>query len=83
MPPKSKQATLPGFAEKTTPQQLGSIIKSARDKMRKDKGLSGDTDRLPQLTWMLFLKFLDDNEQLRESEAKLSGEKFRPAIAYP
>ncbi len=51
--------------------------------MRKDKGLSGDTDRLPQLTWIMFLKFLDDNEQVRESEAGLADKKFRPAIAPP
>lgn len=83
MPTKTKQKSLPGLEKQTTPQQLGSIVKSARDKMRKDKGLSGDNDRLPQLTWMLFLKFLDDNEQVRESEAALAGEKFKPAIAAP
>jgi type I restriction enzyme M protein len=44
----------------TTAQQLGSIVKSSRDIMRKDKGLSGDIDRLPMLTWIMFLKFLDD-----------------------
>ena len=44
----------------TTAQQLGSLIKSARDIMRKDKGLNGDLDRLPMLTWVMFLKFLDD-----------------------
>ena len=33
----------------TTAQQLGSLIKSARDIMRKDKGLSTDIDRLPML----------------------------------
>ncbi len=48
----------------TTAQQLGSLIKSARDIMRKDKGLSGDLDRLPMLTWIMFLKFLDDMEQI-------------------
>jgi len=83
MPIKSKQSSLSGLGGQTTPQQLGSIIKSARDKMRKDKGLSGDTDRLPQLTWIMFLKFLDDNEQVRESEAALAGEKLTPAIADP
>ena len=46
----------------TTVQSLGSLIKSARDIMRKDKGLSGDLDRLPMLTWIMFLKFLDDME---------------------
>ncbi len=55
----------------TTAQSLGSIIKSARDIMRKDKGLNGDLDRLPMLTWIMFLKFLDDMEQIREGEAKL------------
>ena len=37
--------------------------------MRKDKGLNGDLDRLPMLTWIMFLKFLDDLEQQREEEA--------------
>jgi type I restriction enzyme M protein len=32
--------------------------------MRKNKGLNGDLDRLPMLTWIMFLKFLDDMEKL-------------------
>src|SRR5215210_5204088 len=80
--PKAKTKVLSAQA-KTTPQHLASIIKSARDKMRKDKGLSGDTDRLPQLTWILFLKFLDDAEMLRQTEAELAGQAFRPAIDAP
>jgi len=67
----------------TTTQQLGSIVKSARDIMRKDKGLNGDLDRLPMLTWIMFLKFLDDKEQLDEEEAIFSGERYRPAIEEP
>jgi type I restriction enzyme M protein len=70
-------------APKTTAQALGSLIKSARDIMRKDKGLSGDLDRLPLLTWIMFLKFLDDLEQQREDEAKLASKKVRPAIEPP
>src|SRR5215813_14036668 len=67
----------------TTAQRLGSLIKSTRDIMRKDKGLNGDLDRLPMLTWMLFLKFLDDQEQARELAAELEGKPFRPAIEPP
>jgi type I restriction enzyme M protein len=78
-PRKSKSAE----ASPTTAQQLGSIAKSCRDIMRKDKGLSGDLDRLPMLVWVMFLKFIDDMEQMREQEAVLKGEKFRPAIAAP
>jgi len=79
--PKKKKAKqdLP----QTTAQQLGAVIKSARDIMRKDKGLNGDLDRLPMFTWIMFLKFLDDMERIREQEAELSGEKFRPAIEPP
>ena len=67
----------------TTAQQLGSLIKSARDIMRKDKGLSTDIDRLPLLTWIMFLKFLDDLELQREEEAKVAGKRFRPALEAP
>ena len=70
-------------APKSTAQQLASLIKSCRDIMRKDKGLNGDLDRLPMLTWIMFLKFLDDMEEIRAEEAKLAGKKFRPAIEPP
>jgi hypothetical protein len=67
----------------TTTQSLGTRLKSARDIMRKDKGRNGDLDRLPLLTWVMFLKFLDDLELQREQEAELSGKKFKPAIGKP
>jgi len=51
--------------------------------MRKDKGLSTDLDRLPLLTWVMFLKFLDDMEQIEESKAKMRGEKHKGAIVAP
>ena len=46
-------------------QSLRSIIKSARDLMRKDAGLNTDVDRIPQLAWILFLKSFDDFEKKR------------------
>jgi type I restriction enzyme M protein len=69
--------------KKTTPQNLGAIIKSVRDIMRKDKGLNGDVDRIPMITWIMFLKFLDDQEKIREAEAKLNGGRFVPTIEFP
>jgi type I restriction enzyme M protein len=44
--------------------------------MRKDKGLNGDLDRLPMLTWIMFLKFLDDMEQIRQR----GSHNCRPAL---
>jgi hypothetical protein len=67
----------------TTAQRLSSIVKSCRDIMRKDKWLNGDLDRLPMLTWIMFLKFLDDMEQIAEQEAKMAGKRFRPALEPP
>jgi type I restriction enzyme M protein len=78
MPRKPTKPT--NGAAPTTAQGLGSLLKSARDIMRKDKGLNGDLDRLPLLTWIMFLKFLDDLEIQGEEEATLAGKKFRPAI---
>ena len=64
----------------TTPQaRLSSAIKSARDIMRKDAGLSGEPDRIPQLAWLLFLKAFDDLERKRE----VQDPDFRAAIEAP
>lgn len=76
---KPKKAEQP----KTTAQQLASLIKSARDIMRKDKGLNGDLDRLPLLTWIMFLKFLDDREKLEEARAGIAGRKYKSAVEAP
>lgn len=78
---RSKKAA--AVQPQTTAQSLGSLLKSARDIMRKDKGLNGDLDRLPLLTWIMFLKFLDDLELQREEGAKLAGKKFRLAVEPP
>src|SRR5437899_8247138 len=80
MPRKAKGSTAPA---PTTAQALGSLLKSARDIRRKAKGLNGDLDRLPLLTWIMFLKFLDDLEVQREEEAALARRKFRAAIDAP
>ena len=51
--------------------------------MRKDKGLNGDLDRLPMLTWIMFLKFLDDMERVEETRAELAGRRWRPLVEAP
>ncbi|MBN2562338.1 MAG: N-6 DNA methylase [Phycisphaerae bacterium] len=67
----------------TTAERLGAVVKSCRKIMRKDKGLNGDLDRLPMLTWIMFLKFLDDMEQIEESRSKMRKAKFEPSIKPP
>lgn len=58
--PREKKIITP----KTTAQRLDSLIKSARNKMRKDRELKTDLTRLPTLTWLMFLKFIDDMERV-------------------
>jgi hypothetical protein len=75
MPTKKENATkirkpkANGEGSHNTKASLSSLIKSSRDIMRKDAGLNGDLDRLPQLSWILFLKCYDDLEQRREQDA--------------
>jgi type I restriction enzyme M protein len=59
--------------------KLAAVIKSARDAMRKDAGLNGDLDRIPQLAWLLFLKAFDGLEVNRE----VTEDNYRPAIVSP
>lgn len=67
-------------APAASPQaKLAAVIKSARDAMRKDAGLNGDLDRIPQLAWLLFLKAFDGLEENREVTVR----GFRAAIEAP
>lgn len=52
---------------------ISSAIKSLQDIMRKDAGVDGDAQRLGQLSWLLFLKIFDAQEQALEIEQ----EKYR------
>lgn len=42
---------------------ISNIISSIQKIMRKDSGVDGDAQRIGQLSWMLFLKILDDKEK--------------------
>lgn len=47
---------------------VSSVIKSIQDIMRKDAGVDGDAQRLGQLSWLLFLKIFDAQEEELEFE---------------
>jgi type I restriction enzyme M protein len=63
----------------TAKSRLASMIKTARDIMRKDAGLTGELGRIPQFAWLLFLKAFDDLEQRRE----VTERNYRPTIEPP
>jgi len=47
---------------------ISTVIKSIQDIMRKDAGVDGDAQRLGQLSWLLFLKIFDAQEENLEFE---------------
>lgn len=47
---------------------ISSAIKSIQDIMRKDAGVDGDAQRLGQMSWLLFLKVFDAQEEQLELE---------------
>ncbi len=82
-PEKKPRATRKAKAPLTTRENLSALIGTARKILRKDKGLNGDVDRLPLLTWVMFLKFLDDLEAIHEEEALLDNKRYQPIIEAP
>ncbi|MEF3245331.1 MAG: type I restriction-modification system subunit M [Caldisericaceae bacterium] len=66
----------------TTPQSLNAYIKSICDIMRR-AGRSSALQYVPELTWMLFLRILDEKEQKEEEQAKAVGVSFMPSLEYP
>jgi type I restriction enzyme M protein len=47
---------------------VSTVIKSIQDIMRKDAGVDGDAQRLGQMSWLLFLKIFDAQEEELELE---------------
>ncbi|MGI2123865.1 N-6 DNA methylase [Shewanella baltica] len=47
---------------------ISSAVKSIQDIMRKDAGVDGDAQRLGQMSWLLFLKVFDAQEEQLELE---------------
>jgi type I restriction enzyme M protein len=55
---------------------LSTVIKSIQDVMRQDSGVDGDAQRISQLTWLLFLKVFDAQEE----ELELTRDGYKSPI---
>jgi len=53
-------------------KNIGNIIKTLQNIMRKDPGVSGDAQRIEQLGWLISLKVLDD----KDKELELFNDKY-------
>lgn len=50
------------------------------DILHKDAGASSELDYVEQTSWILFLKYLDDLEKDKQTEAELAGRKYKHLI---
>lgn len=66
----------------TTQQGLNSYIKGICDIMRRSN-CAGALQYVPELSWLLFLKILDDTEQREAEEAEAVGDSFADSIPEP
>lgn len=57
-------------------KNIGNIIKTLQNIMRKDQGVSGDAQRIEQLGWMITLKIIDD----KDKDLELTHESYKSVI---
>jgi type I restriction enzyme M protein len=65
-----------------TPQSVDQAVKSICDIMRRGN-CAGAMQYVPELTWILFLRILDEKEHREEQEAEALGVPFRPSLEAP
>jgi type I restriction enzyme M protein len=65
-----------------TPQSLNSAIKSICDIMRRSN-CAGALQYVPELSWILFLRILDEREAREAEEAEALGLQFTPSLIAP
>ena len=58
-------------------------FKNIDDALRKEAGCATELDYAEQISWTLFLKYLDDLEVERESKARLTGDIYEPLLDEP
>lgn len=65
-----------------TQQSVNATVKSICDIMRRSN-CAGALQYVPELTWILFLRILDEREMYEEEETKAVGGEFKPSLKYP
>jgi type I restriction enzyme M protein len=83
MPRTEKKATAKKSVKRhATQQSVDQAVKSICDIMRRGN-CAGAMQYVPELTWILFLRILDEREQREEQESAAVGGDFRPSLSSP
>lgn len=59
-----------------------ALIKGVCDILRRSN-CAGALQYIPEISWLLFLRILDERDELAEQSARAGGAKHRPAIKAP
>src|SRR5437588_3451975 len=65
-----------------TQQSVDQAIWSVCDILRRGN-CAGALQYVPELTWILFLRILDEREEREQQEAEALGVPFRPSLEAP
>lgn len=65
-----------------TQQSVNQTVKSICDILRRSN-CKGAMQYVPELTWILFLRILDEREQKEAAEAQMFGRSFTPSMTEP
>src|SRR5437762_507727 len=65
-----------------TPQSVDAVVKGICDIMRRSN-CAGALQYVPELTWILFLRILDDWEAREQERAEAVGAEFSPSLDSP
>ena len=66
-----------------TRETLANEIWRACDILRRDNNCGGIMEYIEHLAWLLFLRFLDAQEEEWEAQAELEGREYEPIIEPP
>jgi type I restriction enzyme M protein len=65
-----------------TPSSVNAAIKQIADVMRR-ANYAGALQYVPELSWILFLRILDEREEIEAEEAAALGIRFAPSLQAP
>ncbi len=78
--PAKKATRERGEPSKKNGSPFEQAFRNIDDALWKDPGCTSELDYTEQTSWILFLKYLDDLETVKQMEAELQGKKYTPII---
>lgn len=82
MPRKPKAAPEEQTAKNNGRQSVDAVVNSICDIMRRGN-MAGAMQYVPELSWLLFLRILDEKEIAEEEESAALGVDFAPSLRSP